>query len=377
MANRLHTPLCDMLGMEYPILLAGMAVGGSQDLAPTPVEMVAAISNAGALGVLGDNFRNLDEMDEGIRRLQSLVGDKPYGMDFLVPATRAEVTATSNRELYAQVAPQYPQHVALVQELIEEYGFEAEEVSEQPPMSTELLRKKIEIVLDNKVPLFAAATGEPPEWFTEQGHAQGMKFIGMTGAVRHAQRQVAANVDIITAQGTEAGGHTGNISTFVLVPQVVDEVSPRPVLAAGGIGTGRHVAAALALGAQGCWVGTAFLVAEENNIPDAHKDQILGARSDEFTTSKFSSGKQQRAYQNAVKLKWAASGLEALPMPLQGLIQEPFTKAARKAGRLDLIGNPSGQIGGMLKERRPARDILMDLVNGAEETIEQLQGNLR
>ncbi len=377
MANRLHTPLCDMLGMEYPILLAGMAVGGSQDLAPTPVEMVAAISNAGALGVLGDNFRNLDEMDEGIRRLQSLVGDKPYGVDFLVPATRAEVTATSNRELYAQVAPQYPQHVALVQELIEEYGFEAEEVSEQPPMSTELLRKKIEIVLDNKVPLFAAATGEPPEWFTQQGHAQGMKFIGMTGAVRHAQRQVAADVDIITAQGTEAGGHTGNISTFVLVPQIVDEVSPRPVLAAGGIGTGRHVAAALALGAQGVWVGTAFLVAEENNIPDAHKDQILGARSDEFTTSKFSSGKQQRAYQNAVKLKWAASGLEALPMPLQGLIQEPFTKAARKAGRLDLIGNPSGQIGGMLKERKPARTILMDMVNQAEETIEQLQGNLR
>ncbi len=377
MANRLHTPLCDTLGMEYPILLAGMAVGGSQDLAPTPVEMVAAISNAGALGVLGDNFRNLDEMDEGIRRLKSLVGDKPYGMDFLVPATRAEVTASSNRELYAQVAPQYPQHVALVQELIEEYGFEAEEVSESEPMSTELLRKKFEIVLDNKVPLFAAATGEPPEWFAQQAHAQGMKLIGMTGAVRHAQRQVAADVDIITAQGTEAGGHTGNISTFVLVPQVVDEVSPRPVLAAGGIGTGRHVAAALALGAQGCWVGTAFLVAEENNIPDAHKDQILGARSDEFTTSKFSSGKQQRAFQNAVKLKWAASGLDALPMPLQGLIQEPFTRAARKAGRLDLIGNPSGQIGGMLKERRPARDILMDMVNDAEEVIEQLQGNLR
>ena len=377
MANRLRTPLCDTLGMEYPILLAGMAVGGSQDLAPTPVAMVAAITNAGGLGVLGDNFRTLDEMDAGLRELKSLVGDRAYGMDFLVPATRAEVTAASNRELYAQVAPQYPRHVALVQELLEEHGFEAEEVSESEPMSTELLRKKFEIVLDNKVPLFAAATGEPPEWFAEQAHAQGMLLIGMTGAVRHAQRQVAAGVDIITAQGTEAGGHTGNISTFVLVPQVVDEVSPRPVLAAGGIGTGRHVAAALALGAQGVWVGTAFLVAEENHIPDAHQEQILGGRSDEFTTSKFSSGKQQRSFQNAVKLKWAASGLDALPMPLQGLIQEPFTRAARKAGRLDLIGNPAGQISGMLKERRPAVDILMDMVNEAEETIEQLQGNLR
>ncbi len=234
MANRLHTPLCDTLGMEYPILLAGMAVGGSQDLAPTPVEMVAAITNAGALGVLGDNFRNLDEMDEGIRRLKSLVGDKPYGVDFLVPATRAEVTATSNRELYAQVAPQYPQHVALVQELIEEYGFEAEEVSEQPPMSTELLRKKFEIVLDNKVPLFAAATGEPPEWFAQQAHAQGMKLIGMTGAVRHAQRQVCRGRGHHHGAGHGRRAATrANISTFVLVPQVVDEVSPRPVLAAG------------------------------------------------------------------------------------------------------------------------------------------------
>ncbi len=376
MANRLRTPLCDMLGIDYPIVLAGMAVGGTQETAPTPIKLVAAISNAGGLGVLGNNFRNTDDLDAGIRELKRQVGDRPYGVDFLLPATRADVAAQSKREVYKQLERDYPKHVAMVKDLIGEHGLEEAEVSEGEPMSTEVINRQIEVVLDNKVPVFAAATGEPPEWFTERGHANGTKFIGMCGAVRHAQRHVAAGADIITAQGSEAGGHTGNIGTFVLVPQIVDAVAPRPVLAAGGVGSGRHAAAALALGAQGVWVGTAFLVAEENNIPEDHKDQILGGRSEDFTLSKFSSGKQQRSFHNVVKEAWARSGLEPLLMPLQGLIQEPFTRAARTAGRWDLIGNPAGQIGGMLTERRPAREILMDMVNEAEEAIEELQRNL-
>ena len=205
----------------------------------------------------------------------------------------------------------------------------------------------------------------------------GMQFIGMCGAVRHAERQVAANVDIITAQGTEAGGHTGNISTFVLVPQIVRAISPKPVLAAGGIGSGRHVAASLALGAQGVWVGTAFLASEETNIPEDHQNQILSGRSEQFTTSKFSSGKQQRSFHNLVKDAWVESGLPALPMPLQGILMEPMTQAAKKIGRWDLVGNPSGQVSGMLSERRPAKTILMEMVDEAEETIESMQGNLK
>jgi nitronate monooxygenase len=376
MASKLRTPICDLLGIEYPIILAGMAVGGGQATAPTPIKLVAEVSKAGGLGVLGNNFPNVEALDLGIRELKRQVGDLPYGVDFLLPATRAEVTTTSSRELYKQISSQYPAHVAVVEELMDEHKLGPAEINESEPMSTDHLNRMIEVVLDNKVPVFAAATGEPPASFTERGHSIGTKFIGMCGAVRHAARHVAADVDIITAQGTEAGGHTGNISTFVLVPQIVDAVAPRPVLAAGGIGSGRHVAASLALGAQGVWVGTAFLVAEENNIPEAHQEQILNGRSDQFTLSKFSSGKQQRSFTNVVKEKWSTSGLEALPMPLQGLIQEPFTRAARNAGRLDLIGNPSGQISGMLTERRPAKDILMSMVDEAEEQIEMLQTNL-
>ena len=375
MANHLRTPLCDLLGIEYPIILAGMAVGRGQSTAPTPMKLVAEVSNAGGLGVMGDNFTTLDELDAGIKELRSLVGDRPFGVDFLLPATRADVTASSRREVYAQIKREYPKHVAVVESLIEEHGLKAAEVSESEPMSTDLLNRKIDVLLDNKVPVFAAALGDPA-MMTERAHAQGMKVIGMAGAVRHAQRHVAANVDIIAAQGTEAGGHTGNISTFVLVPQVVDAVAPMPVLAAGGIGTGRHVAAALALGAQGVWVGTAFLVAEETNIPEAHQQQILQGRSDEFTVSKFHSGKQQRSYHNVVKDAWARSGLPALDMPLQGILQEPLTLAAREAGRWDLLGNPSGQISGMLTERLPAKTILMDMVSEAEDTIGFLQRNV-
>ena len=373
MTSALRTPLCDLLGIEYPIILAGMAAGGqNQETAPTPVKLVAAISNAGGLGVMGDNFRNLDELDAAIREVRSLVGDRPFGVDFLLPAVRAEVTSTSKHEVYADIRKEYPRHVAIVDDLIVEHGLERAELSSSEPMTTDLLNRKIDVILDNKVDVFAAALGDPA-FMTERAHAQGMKVIGMAGAVRHAERQRAANVDIITAQGTEAGGHTGNISTMVLIPQIVDAVAPMPVLAAGGIGSGRHLAAALALGAQGVWVGTTFLASEETNIPSEHQQQILGGRSDEFTLSKFHSGKQQRSYHNVVKEAWADSGLDPLEMPLQGILQEPFTQAARTSGRFDLVGNPSGQISGMLDRRRPAGDILRDMVGEAKVTIDGMQ----
>ena len=376
MADRLHTPLCDYLGIDYPIVLAGMSSGGGQATAATPIKLVAEVSNAGGLGVMGDSFPDLDQLDAGIKELRRLVGDRPFGVDFLLPVTRAELTSSNKEDVYAQIERDYPKHVAVVESLIKEHGLERGALSPSEPMTTDLVNRKIEVLLDNRVPVFAAALGDPG-FVTERAHAQGMKVIGMVGSVRHAERQVAANVDIITAQGTEAGGHTGYISTFVLVPQIVDVAAPRPVLAAGGVGSGRHLAAALSLGAQGVWVGTAFLMAEETNIPDAHQQQIISGAASQFTVSKFASGKQMRSYHNVVKEAWEQSGLPPLQMPLQGLVQEPFSQAARAAGRWDLISNPSGQIGGMLKERLPAKQILMDMVEEARETIGSLQGNIR
>ncbi|MSP56678.1 MAG: nitronate monooxygenase [Myxococcales bacterium] len=373
MASPLHTPLCDLLGIEYPIIQAGMAIHGSEAVPPSPVGLVAAVTNAGGLGVLGDNFRDLDEMDAAISETKRLTAGRPYGVDFLIPASRIELGTTDNREAYQQAIAAHPRHAAFVAGLIEEHGLTAEAPAERAPISSAVLRRKIELVLDHHVPVFAAAAGEPPDWFVQRGHAQGMRFIGMCGAVRHAQRHVRAGADIITAQGTEAGGHTGNVATFVLVPQIVAAVRPLPVLAAGGIGTGRQVAAALALGAQGAWVGTAFLTSEETGIPAPHQAEILSSASEAFTLSKYASGLQQRGHVSPIKEAWGTSGLEALPFPIQRLIQEPLLRAARKAGRWDLVPNLAGQVAGMLTERRPARDILLDMVEEAAATIAGLQ----
>lgn len=373
MVSRLHTPLCDLLGIEHPVIQAGMAIHGSEDVPPSPVALVAAVSNAGGLGVLGDNFRDLDDMDAAITEVKRLTAGRPYGVDFLIAASRTEVATTDNRAAYREAVVRHPQHAAFVQSLLETHGLTPEEPADRAPISTEVLRRKIELVLDHRVPVFAAAAGEPPEWFTQRGHAQGMQFIGMCGAVRHAHRQVRAGADIITAQGSEAGGHTGNIATFVLVPQIVEAVRPRPVLAAGGIGTGRHVAAALALGAQGVWVGTAFLASVETGIPAPHQAEILASASEDFTLSKSASGLQQRGHVSPIKDAWAGSGLELLPFPIQRLIQEPLLRAARKAGRWDLVPNLAGQVAGMLTERRPAREILLGMVDEAADTIAGMQ----
>ncbi len=373
----LRTPLCDLLGIEYPIILAGMNNGsGGQSTAATPTELVAAVSNAGGLGVLGYGFKNAQEFDEGIRRVSSLT-DRPFGVDFMVPAKFAEVGSKTNNEIRKDIERDYPDHVAFVRDLLQEFNLPEVEIPDEVPSNSEpTTREKVEVMLDNKVPVFACATGEPPQYIAEPAHAQGMQIIGMTGAVRHAARQMAAGSDIITAQGTEAGGHTGNISSFVLIPQIVDYVKPRPVLAAGGIGSGRHVAAAMALGAQGVWVGTAFLASEETNIEPVHQEAIIAGRSEQFTTSKFRDGMTVRAFDDEVKRRWDTSGLQPLPMPLMSIVNEPVSVAARQSGRFELISNSAGQIAGMVTERRPAKDILMSMVEEAEETIGQMQANI-
>ena len=372
----LRTPICDLLGIEYPIILAGMSNGGGQDTAATPPELVAAVSNAGGLGVLGYGFHNPQEFDEGIRKVRSLT-DRPFGVDFMVPAKFAEVGDKTNNELRVDIARDYPDHVAFVRDLMHEFNLEEVEIPENPPSNSEpVTHQKVEVMLDNKVPVFACATGEPPQYIVEPAHEQGMQIIGMTGAVRHAARQMAAGSDIITAQGTEAGGHTGNISSFVLIPQIVDYVKPRPVLAAGGIGSGRHVAAAMALGAQGVWVGTAFLASEETNIRDVHQKDIVAGRSEQFTTSKHRDGMTVRAFDDAIKRAWDNSGLQPLTMPLMSIVNEPLSVAAKAAGRTDLLTNSAGQIAGMVSERRSAKDILMSLVEEAEETIGRMQANI-
>ena len=200
-----------------------------------------------------------------------------------------------------------------------------------------------------------------------------MKVMGVCGSPRNAARQVKASVDAIIAQGTEGGGHTGQIASFALLPQVVDAAGDIPVLGAGGITYGRGVAASLALGAQGVWVGTAFLVADKGGLPDALKDQIVDASTSDMRISPHWTGKTIRAVNNDVAQAWADSGLPSLPTPHQRVLMEDFKEAAMAAGRFEITMNAGGQGAGMIKQRRPATDIFNDLLDSTREALDRLK----
>ena len=362
----LRTALCDFLGIEYPICLAGM--GGKW----TPPELVAAVSEAGGLGVMGGTGTPVEDLRKRIRRVRELT-DKPFGVDLLLPVVTGQVQTqggSGNRESeYEAVRRQYPRHAEFVDTLAAEFGLQK---VEPPPPSTEtgiaLARSQVDMILEEDVAVFAAALGDPA-WVVPMAREKGVKVMGLAGSVRNAQRQAKAGVDIVVAQGTEAGGHTGRIATLPLVPQIVDTVSPRPVVAAGGIANGRGIAASLALGAEGAWLGTAFLAAKECGLHEMQRDSIIRGRSEDFIVSRTFTGKTARQYQGPIVQAWEDSGLDPLPMPLQGTLMSGFNLAAERANRFDLIFNPAGQGAGMVNESRPAADIMADLI---DETISVL-----
>ena len=363
----LRTGLCDLLGIDYPICLAGMGGRGNA----TPPGLVAAVSNAGGLGVMGGAGLAPEEIRARIREIRSLT-DKPFGVDLLLPASMAEVVDTRDG-IRQQLHLEYPRHVEFVRSLTREFDLPEAQAKDDTVLSPGKIREQVQVVLDEKVPVFAAALGDP-SWVVPEARALDITIMGLAGTVRHAVRQVQAGVDIVVAQGYEAGGHTGRIANFPLIPQVVDEVKPIPVVAAGGIADGRGVAAALALGAVGVWVGTAFLVAEESLIPDRHQQEILDGSTQDFIVTRAYTGKTARDYKNVVIEAWENSGLDPLPMPLQQVLMEDFVEAATLAERHDLTNNPAGQIGGMLKESKPAARIMEDLVQGALEVIKGFKG---
>jgi nitronate monooxygenase len=368
-AKQLRTALCDELGIEVPILLAAMGSHGKA----TPAELVAAVSQAGGMGFFGGSNLTPQEIRAGIRKVRSLT-DRPFGVGLLLPVKLAQgpATRTGVRE---ELAEKYPEHVAFVRGLMQEHGLEAALKVTEAVTSNDLIEEQIEIVFEEKVPAFAAGLGDPSR-LMPRARSTGMKVFGLAGTVANAKRHAMAGVDIVVAQGYEAGGHTGRIASLPLVPQVIDAVAPRPVLAAGGITDGRGVAAALALGAAGAWIGTAFLVADECGIAPAMKDQIVGSRSEDFDVQRFNTGKTQRAFRNAVMQAWEKSGLAPLPWPFQHILMSDFNEAAARAGRWELHSNPAGQGGGLIKARKPAREILDELVDGTIAALQALHGRV-
>jgi len=379
----LRTPLCDLLGIEYPVILAGMGAGsGGSALA----ELVAAVSEAGGLGVLGAAGLSPAQIHEQCAKVRSLT-KKPFGVDILLPGNTAEAPPAANgsggapeggpRSPLDLLPPQYKEWV---DNAIEHFGLQPPPPPPPSPpardqaatgdrRSREL--QQVEAILEERVAVFASGLGNPAP-YVQRFHDVGTKVIALVGNVKNARRVAEGGADVVVAQGYEAGGHTGRVGTFALVPQVVDAVAPTPVVAAGGIGDGRGVAAAIALGAQGVWVGTAFLATYEANVLPELKERIVNATEEDTRVTRLYSGKTMRNINNPLIEYWEESGLPALPMGLQGIVSGRVTAAARASGHPELTMNPAGQIAGMIKRVRPAREVLEEMVDGAARVLAEL-----
>lgn len=377
----LKTEFCDRVGIEYPVVLAGMGPVAGTGAPVATAELVAAVSNAGGLGVIGGVAYPPEELRKEIKKVRSLT-DKPFGVDlllssnFLVPIPKGAREAMRNAAASAPALPE--EHVAAVRAIAEELEIEWVETPAKAgsdfsmgswvPEGQSWAGSQMEVILEEGVPVFASGLGSPAP-FAEALKANGVTILSLVGNVRAAQQVAEGGADYVVAQGTEAGGHTGRIGTLALLPQVMDAVAPKPVIAAGGIAGGRALAGVLAIGAEAAWCGTAFLVSEEANQPDLQKQRILDAAAEDTVVTRLYSGKTMRNISNPLIEAWERRGLMGLPMGMQGALTRDLIYSIRQAGREDLLMNAAGQTSGMLSKKRPAAEILADMVAEAADVL--------
>lgn len=368
----LRTKLCDILDIEYPILSAGMGPSLVGEKTGAPVELVVAVSEAGGLGVLGAAGFTLDEMREEIREIKKLT-DKPFGVDLLLPAQTVEQgdsTYDGPPEMpLSEVIKTLPKaHYEWIMKIKEEMRLPEIEATIKMTSTTSIPHASIKVCIEENVPLFCAGLGNPG-FMIEDAHAAGMKVLGISGNTKNAVRIARSGADLVVAQGHEGGGHTGRIGSIALWPQAVDGSAPTPVLAAGGIGDGRGVAAALAVGCVGVWVGTRFLASVEGGALPIQKETIVEATDEDTRRAYLYTGKTSRAIYNSFHDLWEQSGLEPLPFPTQVLFASALADMFNKAGMKDYMGPFSGQVAGLIDEIKPAARILEDMVEEAVDVL--------
>jgi len=368
----LRTKLCDLLGIEYPILCAGMGPSLVGEKTGTPVELVVAVSEAGGLGVLGASGFTVEEMREEIRKIKKLT-DKPFGVDLLLPS---QTVSAGDR------VPEGPAQIPLIDliktlpkpyydwimKVKEEMGLPDIDAMARVNSTVYRPNASVKVCIEEGVPLFCSGLGNPG-FMVPDAHAAGMKVLGIAGNTKNVRRIAQSGVDVVVAQGHEGGGHTGRIGSMALWPQAVDASAPTPCLAAGGIGDGRGLAAALAVGCQGVWVGTRFLASVEGGALPVQKETIVEATDEDTRRTYLYTGKTSRAIYNRFHDLWETSGLEPLAFPIQALFASAMAYMFNKAEKKEFMGPFSGQVAGLIKEIKPAARIVEDMVEEAVDIL--------
>ncbi|MBV9871123.1 MAG: nitronate monooxygenase [Frankiaceae bacterium] len=369
----MRTPVCDMFGIEFPIF----AFSHCRDV-------VAAVSRAGGLGVLGALAFTPDELEIELKWIDDNIDGKPYGVDLVMPANYIGKGGKQPDadELRAMIPQEYWDFVDKI--------LAAYDVPPLPDDYDERARaaglgvddqatRAVDVALSHDgVKLLVNALGPPPKEVVDKAHEHGRLVAALIGNKKHAQAQIDIGVDVLVAQGGEAGGHTGDVATMVLVPEIVDAVGPDvPVLAAGGIGTGRQMAAGLALGAQGAWTGSIWLTVAEADTKPEPLANLLAADSRGTVRSRAMTGKPARQLRTAWTDAWEAEDApKTLPMPLQGILFGEMARRVTRAHVRELSGFPVGQIVGRMNSVRPAHEVLFEIVQEWIATTERLAAML-
>ena len=377
MSNR----LTETFGIEYPIF----AFSHCRDV-------VAAVTNAGGMGVLGALAFSPEQLELELAWIDEHVNGRPYGVDVVMPVKTVDREAglSDLGNLGAKLREHISQeHWDYVDKILADHGVavDGDDVGLEPGtgMDAGVLgwtqasgAPQIEVALSHDIALLASALGPPPKAAIDQAHEQGVSVAALVGRVEQAERDVQQGVDIIIAQGYEAGGHTGEVASMVLVPDVVDAIAPVPVLAAGGIGTGRQMAAAMALGAQGVWTGSIWLTVAENTDGGVVADKLLAATSTDTVRSRAFTGKPARQLRTAWTEAWdAPESPGTLPMPLQFMLNAYANRKMGSNPPRELVGMPVGQIVSRMNSIRTTKVVVQEMVQEYVDTTARLLDDLQ
>ena len=371
----MKSPICEMLCIEFPLL----AFSHCRDV-------VAAVSRAGGFGVLGATVHSPETIERELKWIDDHVDGKPYGVDVLIPENIS--TAGEKNVTWKSLEARIPQaHRDYTKNLLRKYDIEltTTNVADNQPQPFDARRalELLDVSFRHPIRLIANALGVPPKEMIEMGKKHGVPVAALVGAKEHALRQVASGVDILVVQGTEAGGHCGEVSTMVLLPEVIKAIKPIrdvPVLAAGGIMTGRQMAACMAMGAAGAWTGSVWLATMESETTEIFREKMIAASSRDAVRSKGRTGKPARQLRSVWTDAWDRSPESpgALPMPLQSIIsRDAFNSIDRAAAAgnpkaRDLVSYFVGQGVGLIDSVKSAGSVVQEFKEDFLEAIEHM-----
>jgi len=367
----MRTKVCEMLNIDLPLF----AFSHCRDV-------VVEVSKAGGFGVLGAVAFTPERLEEELAWIDEHIGDYRYGIDFLIPASRMEEDDTE--KLKAMIPAEHRTFVAEllakddVPELPDDYHghlASAEDGATIGDRPIEMLRETLE--KHDKISFYANALGTPPQEVMDLCRKHGLLVAAMAGEAKHAAKHKAAGCDLVIAVGTEAAGHTGDVSTLVLTPQIVAEVDPLPVLAAGGIATGAQAAAAIALGAQGVWTGSVWLPTQQSELTPIQRKKVVASSSKDTVRSRCMSGKPIRMLTSGFTEAWAAEDApKPLPFPLQYLLTSDAAARFEHYAVEHMVSYPAGQVIGQLDDELAVRQVVLQMMEDYIDAAERIANTL-